>query len=496
MKYCSTRDNSVSISAAQAIAQGISLDGGLFLPEAFPRLDAARLISLQKKDYRQRACDILGDFLDDFSAQELGDSVNAAYGNTFACNKVTPLVKISQSTYMLELWHGPTCAFKDLALQLLPQLLTLSVRKTMGSKTVNILVATSGDTGKAALEGFRDAPGTNIIVFYPERGVSLVQKLQMTTQQGENVGVFGVQGNFDDTQTAVKKIFTDSEMRARLERKNAIFSSANSINWGRLAPQIVYYVSAYCELVESGEITSGETINVAVPTGNFGNILAAYYAKRMGLPIGKLICASNVNNVLTDFINTGIYDRRREFFMTSSPSMDILVSSNLERLLHTLTGRDDQAVGRLMSDLNLSGMYTVPSQVLEALKLDFYGGFCDEAETAVTIKDTFREASYLCDTHTAVALKVYRDYCRTSGNNTKTIIASTASPFKFAGSILEALTGKPSGDDEFAQLRELAQITGVQPPEQIMELEACVPRFENVCVVGDMARVVCEALDL
>jgi len=496
MSYCSTRDNSVSVSAAHAIARGISPDGGLYLPKSLPRLDTERLKALLDMDYRQRACDILGDFLDDFTKQEILDSVSAAYSDSFASEKITPIAKLYPGAYMLELWHGPTCAFKDLALQLLPYLLTLSAKKTIGDKTVNILVATSGDTGKAALEGFKDVAGTNILVFYPEHGVSKVQKLQMTTQAGGNVGVCGVYGNFDDAQTGVKNIFADAEMKARLEEKNAIFSSANSINWGRLAPQIVYYISAYCELVKEGEIELGANINIAVPTGNFGNILAAYYAKQMGLPIGKLICASNVNNVLTDFINTGVYDRRREFFMTSSPSMDILISSNLERLLHSLIGDDDNAVKTLMASLSRDGVYSVPGQVLEKLKADFYGGFCDEAQTAATIKNTFREYGYLCDTHTAVALKVYKDYCQSTGDKTKTVIASTASPFKFAGSILSALTGKPSADDEFAQLRTLAEISGIQPPASIMELENSIVRFERACEKDDMPRVVSEMLNL
>jgi len=397
---------------------------------------------------------------------------------------------------MLELWHGPTCAFKDLALQLLPHLITQAAKKEAGGKTVNILVATSGDTGKAALEGFKDASGTNIFVFYPRDGVSRVQELQMTTQRGNNVMVCGVRGNFDDTQAALKKIFTNTEIKARLDAQNAIFSSANSINWGRLAPQIVYYVSAYCELVNSGELSLGEKLNIAVPTGNFGNILAAYYAGKMGLPVGRLICASNRNNVLTDFISTGVYDRRREFFATSSPSMDILVSSNLERLLHALTGEDDSAVSGFMSALSRDGVYTLPSQVLNALKTDFYGGFCDETETQATIKDAFQNLKYLCDPHTAVALKVYRDYGKKTGDSTKTLIASTASPFKFTGNVLAALTGQPGSGDEFAQLQELSKLTGISIPPQIVELEHLLVRFEQTCEKNDMERVVLESLGL
>jgi len=495
MVYCSTRDHTVSVSAAQAIARGISPDGGLYLPKSLPKLDIVRLRALLETDYRARACDILGDFLPDFGAGELRECVEAAYGDNFASDKITPLSKLSPNAYMLELWHGPTAAFKDLALQLLPHLLTRSAKKTIGEKTVNILVATSGDTGKAALEGFKDVPGTNILVFYPEQGVSRVQKLQMSTQAGGNVGVCGVYGNFDDTQTAVKQIFTDPQMAVKLDTRDAIFSSANSINWGRLAPQIVYYVSAYCEMVNGGEIELGDSVNVAVPTGNFGNILAAYYAKLMGLPIGRLICASNQNNVLTDFIRTGIYDKRRDFHMTSSPSMDILISSNLERLLYNLS-EDDRLVADLMGRLSREGVYELPAPLNDKLKADFYGGFCTEAETAAAIKHTFDEYNYLCETHTAVALKVYRDYAKETGDSTKTIVASTASPFKFAGSILAALTGKNSGEDEFKQLRALAEITGIVPPVNITELEGKSPRFAQTCAKEEMPGVVAQMLGL
>ncbi|MCL2856850.1 MAG: threonine synthase [Oscillospiraceae bacterium] len=496
MIYRSTRDNGVRVTAAQAIARGISPEGGLYLPTSLPKLDAARLDVLAKMDYRGRALNILGDFLDDFDQSALAQSIASAYGSGFASEKVTPIVSLCPGTYMLELWHGPTCAFKDLALQLLPYLVTQAAQKEAGGKTVNILVATSGDTGKAALEGFKDAPGTNILVFYPRDGVSRVQELQMTTQQGGNVGVCGVHGNFDDTQAALKKIFTNLEIKARLDAKNAIFSSANSINWGRLAPQIVYYVSAYCELVKGGELAPGEKLNIAVPTGNFGNILAAYYAKKMGLPVGKLICASNRNNVLADFISTGVYDKRREFFTTSSPSMDILVSSNLERLLHALTGEDDAAVTGFMSALGREGVYTLPAQMLDALKFEFYGDFCDETETAETIKGAFQNHNYLCDPHTAVALKVYRDYVEKTGDATKTLIASTASPFKFVDSVLTALTGQPGGDDEFAQLRELSSLAGIPLPPQITELESLPVRFEQTCEKEEMERVVLETLGL
>ena len=481
MNYRSTRDNSVSVSAAHAIARGISPDGGLYLPEALPRLTLEDLESMLEMDYRSRACRILGDFLTDFTPAQLRESVEGAYGDQWDTSKIAPLARLSPDVYMLELWHGPTCAFKDVALQLLPRLLTKAAEKTAGGKTIDILVATSGDTGKAALEGFAGVPGTSITVFYPQEGVSQVQKLQMTTQEGENVGVCGVYGNFDDTQTAVKQIFTDPELKEALATQNRMFSSANSINWGRLVPQIVYYISSYCELVAAEEIELGGKINIAVPTGNFGNILAAYYAKEMGLPVHKLICASNINKVLADFIATGIYDRRREFVATSSPSMDILISSNLERLLHALTGADDCAVKDMMNRLSQDGVYEVPHTVKETLQKQFYGGFCDEKDTATTIRDTFERYSYLMDTHTAVAYKVYRDYVAQTGDDTKTVIASTANPYKFAGSILSALTGEPAQGDEFAQLRELERLTGEPIPSQISGLDKKKVRFTKTC---------------
>ena len=501
MEFCSTRDKSVSVSAAQAIFAGISPDGGLFVPKSLPALGSRHINQMIELPYTGRAQAVLQDFLDGFSDAEIESGVNAAYGAQFASPKIAPLAKLSSHIYMLELWHGPTCAFKDMALQLLPHLLTLSAAKIAGErearKTVNILVATSGDTGKAALEGFKDVPGTNIVVFYPSKGVSEIQKLQMITQEGANVHVLGVNGNFDDTQTAVKEIFADAQLAARLSAKNAVFSSANSINWGRLLPQIIYYISAYCDLVRTGEISLGDFINVAVPTGNFGNILAAYYAKKMGLPVRRLICASNVNNVLADFIATGTYDRRREFFATSSPSMDILISSNLERLLFAISGEDDRLVGEMMTRLSRNGVYTVPEFVKDALTAEFSGGFCGEQDTLATIKRTFDEHSYLLDTHTAVALKVYSDYLSTTGDCTKTVIASTASPFKFAPSILEALSGNPPPKDEFLCLEKLAEISGMKIPPQIAGLKGKAKRFEKVCrAKEDMPPAVCEILGI
>ncbi|MDR2909598.1 MAG: threonine synthase [Oscillospiraceae bacterium] len=496
MNYKSTRNSQIGVSAAAAIAGGISAEGGLYVPQNLPRLDESRLDRLIGMDYRRRASDILGDFLTDFTEGEITACANAAYGAQFDSPHIAPIAKLSPDVYMLELWHGPTCAFKDMALQLLPHLLTRSVAKTAGGKTIDILVATSGDTGKAALEGFKDVPGTNILVFYPEVGVSEIQKRQMTSQEGKNVNVCGVRGNFDDTQTAVKGIFTDKNLTGRLAARNAMFSSANSINWGRLAPQIVYYVSAWCDLVAGEEIARGDTVNICVPTGNFGNILAAYYAKRMGLPIGRLICASNINKVLTDFISTGVYDRRREFHATSSPSMDILISSNLERLLFALTGEDSAAVSAMMEELSASGSYSVPQKLLGALQDEFYGGSANEEETLLTVRETFDRYGYLCDTHTAVALKVHGEYVRRTGDSAKTIIASTASPFKFAGSILKALTGEASGPDEFERMKRLAEITGTEPPPQLMGLRDKHERFLEICDKDEMCRFVCSALEI
>ena len=494
MEYQSTRNKAVRVSAAGAIARGISAEGGLFVPATLPQLTHERLEKLAGMTYADRAADILGDFLTDFAKEEIRECVTAAYGANFAHDKVAPVVKLGKSARMLELWHGPTCAFKDMALQLLPHLLTRSMSKTAGGKEAAILVATSGDTGKAALDGFADVPGTQILVFYPHGGVSDVQYLQMATQKGANVGVCAVRGNFDDTQTAVKQIFTDPEMSKLLAEKNLVFSSANSINWGRLVPQIVYYISAYCDMLESGDVKIGEKINVCVPTGNFGNILAAYYAKRMGLPIEKLICASNINKVLADFIETGVYDRRREFVLTSSPSMDILISSNLERLLFALCDEDDKLITELMTALSSNGVYTIPKEMLEKLQAEFVGDFCDEDRTQSTIREVLEEHDYLCDTHTAVAVNVYKRYAERTGDTTKTVIASTANPYKFAKSILPALEDVAPETSEFDQLRRLCERTGMPIPPQILALEQEKVRFEKVCERGEMPDFVRKAL--
>lgn len=478
MNYNSTRDRSARATAAEAIARGISPEGGLYVPESLPRLTEEKLKGLMGKSYPEKAKAILGEFLTDFTGEELSRCVDGAYASgKFDTENVAEIAKVGEKAYFLELWHGPTCAFKDMALQLLPRLLTVSAAKTQPGKEIVVLTATSGDTGKAALEGFKDVPGTKLLVFYPENGVSNMQKLQMTTQEGGNVAVCAIQGNFDDAQTGVKAIFTNPEVQARLEEKGQAFSSANSINWGRLAPQIVYYIAAYLDLAEQGEIALGETVNVTVPTGNFGNILAAHYAKGMGLPIGKLICASNRNNVLTDFLRTGVYDRNRDFYATASPSMDILISSNLERLLYHLSGEDDGIIREWFSALSKEGKYMVSPEVLAKLKAGFYGGCCGDEETLLTIGRVFREYGYLCDTHTAVAVKVYGDYCRETGDEAKTIIASTASPYKFTGNVLKALADGeiPAGD--FEQVRRLEVISGMKPPSSLMALEGKTPRF-------------------
>ncbi|MCL2068448.1 MAG: threonine synthase [Oscillospiraceae bacterium] len=495
MMYHSTRDKSVRVSAAQAIAQGISKEGGLFVPVELPLFDMMKLMRYESMGYASRAQDILAAFLTDFSADELRECVHSAYGtHRFDHERIAPIFPLGDTMRLLELWHGPTCAFKDMALQLLPHLLTRAVKKTMGGKHTAILVATSGDTGKAALDGFADVPDTSILVFYPHGGVSEVQRLQMATQKGNNTTVVAVRGNFDDTQTAVKKIFTNHDMNKMLADKGMVFSSANSINWGRLVPQIVYYISAYCDMAGAGDIQMGEKINICVPTGNFGNILAAYYAKHMGLPVNMLICASNVNKVLSDFIETGVYDRRREFVLTSSPSMDILISSNLERLLFALCGEDDKMVADMMGSLTQTGVYTIPDAAREKLQSEFAGGFCDEQKTGETIRGIFELHGYLCDTHTAVAVDVHRQYMERTGDKTKTLIASTANPYKFAAGILPVFERAAPGASEFAQIRRLREISGMEVPEQLLELEGKDIRFDTVCGADEMESAVRQAL--
>ena len=495
MNYNSTRDSGCIVTAAQAIAQGISQEGGLFVPETLPVLSREDLEKMIGMSYNEKAKMVLSRFLTDFTSEELDYCVDSAYNDRkFDSANISEISRVGDSAYLLELWHGPTCAFKDMALQLLPFLMTTSSRKTAPDKEIVVLVATSGDTGKAALEGFADVPHTRMLVFYPENGVSEMQKLQMTTQSGENVSVCAIKGNFDDAQSGVKKIFTDPVIEAELEKNGQMFSSANSINWGRLVPQIVYYIAAYTTLVEQGEIAMGETVNVTVPTGNFGNILAAYYAKLMGLPIGKLICASNRNRVLTDFIRTGVYDRNRDFYTTTSPSMDILISSNLERLLYQLCGKDDAVIRDWFGKLSSEGKYTVSDSVKEKLQADFWGGFCDDEQTAATIKKTFEEYGYLCDTHTAVAVKVYQDYTAETGDKTKCIIASTASPYKFNDAVLAAITDQEIPADPFEQAEMLSRISGTTPPASLMALKTKKVRFTDSVDKEQMVEKVKEML--
>jgi threonine synthase len=497
MQYHSTRDNGISVTAAEAIKKGLSVEGGLFVPENFPTVSLDEIEALASKTYNERAKFILGKYLTDFTAEELDYCVDNAYTKAkFGTEEIAPIHKLNDTTHFLELWHGPTCAFKDMALQILPYFMTTSMKKTGEKDEIVILVATSGDTGKAALEGFKNVEGTRIIVFYPNNGVSEIQKLQMVTQEGDNVSVVAVNGNFDDAQNGVKKIFTDNDYADLLGRNGFKLSSANSINWGRLVPQIVYYFSAYADLIKNNEINCGDKINVVVPTGNFGNILAAYYASKMGLPIAKFICASNENNVLTDFIKTGVYNKNREFHTTISPSMDILISSNLERFLYDLSGKDDKVINEWMSKLSTEGSYEISADVKEKLTSLFSAGCCDDAETMATIKKTAEESGYVIDTHTAVAKAVYDKYVAETGDTTKTVIASTASPFKFNQSVLIALENHNAvlGKDEFTLLNELSEKSGMQIPTSLAELKNKQIAFELVCEKDQMYSVVSDFL--
>ena len=494
MNYVSTRDKSLRMTAAQAIVRGLAPDGGLMTPEAFLHLPHGALEQLKDMSYQQRAVYVMQSFLQDFSSAELSAFAAAAYGNgKFSHPDVAPVRPVDGNTWCLELWHGPTCAFKDMALQMLPHLLTASLTKTAEDKTVCILVATSGDTGKAALEGFRDVERTRILVFYPKDGVSAIQELQMVTQEGGNVGVCSVVGNFDDAQTGVKKLFSDRALAEELAGRGYFLSSANSINWGRVLPQVVYYVSAYCDLLKSGAIQAGQQVNVCVPTGNFGNILAGYYARKMGVPIKTLICASNANNVLTDFLHTGVYDRNRAFYNTMSPSMDILISSNLERMLFEMTGGDDAAVRDYMGRLNTAGRYQVSDEVKEKLDGVFASGCCDDRETAQVIGEVWKEKGYLIDPHTAVAFGVLDKYRKGTGDNTPALVVSTASPFKFCSSVLPAL-----GVTQLAQgtgiLDQLTQVTGVEAPAPLAGLKDRKVRFQIVTEKEHMVDQVLEML--
>jgi len=498
MYYRSTRNSSLAVTASEAIVKGLSYDGGLFVPENLPCIKLDELCNLSKMTYNERANYILKKFLTDFTQDEIKSCVDKAYNKEkFETDSIAPLYKLSDNLYILELWHGPTCAFKDMALQILPHLLTKSMEKAGVSKEVAILVATSGDTGKAALEGFKDVDKTRIIVFYPVDGVSEIQRLQMTTQEGSNVGVAAVHGNFDDAQNGVKAIFTDDEYNKFLAENNIILSSANSINWGRLVPQIVYYFSAYCDLLKNEEIKNGDEVNFVVPTGNFGNILAAYYAKRMGLPVKKLICASNSNNVLTHFITSGTYDRKRNFNTTISPSMDILISSNLERFLFDITDCNDEKTNDWMNELRQEGKYTVDDETLQKIKNILWAGFCDDENTLKTIAETEKERSYVLDTHTSVAMNVYNQYIRATGDSAKTVIASTASPFKFGASVLRAITGDEEVDkNEFVILDDLSKASSMKIPKSLYELSEKPIRFKETCNSNEMKAMVNTLLGL
>lgn len=465
MKFVSTRDSKKEVSASEAIVKGISSDGGLFVPSSFPFLSLEEISKLSELDYAEKAAKILSLYLEEFSYEELLTYTKKAYSR-FEEN-VCPVSKIEDGLYILELWHGPTCAFKDFALTLLPYLLVASKKKIGKEDKTLILVATSGDTGKAALAGFKDVEGTEIIVFYPSTGVSEMQKLQMVTQEGNNVHVAGIKGNFDDAQTAVKKVFNDQDIIAKLKEKNIDMSSANSINFGRLAPQIAYYFSAYCDLVESEEIKLGDKVNFVVPTGNFGDILAGYYAKKMGLPINKLIVASNANNILTDFFNTGVYDTNREFYKTASPSMDILVSSNLERLLYEVLGHNDAKINKIYDDLKKTGKFEIN---LDEVDLStFEAGWADEEETKSAIFNYFDLDDYIMDTHTAVAASVVDDYLCETEDDTPVVVLSTASPYKFSVDVLAAIGGKEK--DPFKALVKLQNATALECPDSLSDLQ-------------------------
>ena len=493
MQYISTRDKNTTYLASQAIAQGLAPDGGLMTPAYLPKLPGKSLSDLKEMSYQQRAVYVMKLFLDEFSVKELTDFANAAYGpEKFDTPAVAPVRALDGNTYCLELWHGPTCAFKDMALQMLPHLLTASLRKQEEEKTVCILVATSGDTGKGALEGFRDVDHTKILVFYPKDGVSTIQELQMVTQEGANVGVCSVVGNFDDAQTGVKRLFSDEKLREQLARRGYFLSSANSINWGRVLPQIVYYISAYCDLLRDGRLELGDPVNVCVPTGNFGNILAAYYARDMGVPIQKLICASNSNNVLTDFLSTGTYDRNRTFFNTISPSMDILISSNLERLLLAITQEDSEVRG-YMEQLNATGRYQVSDRVREKIQKLFKGYCCGDEETKRVIAAIHEKFGYLIDPHTAVGFSALSQYRAETGDETAAIVASTASPFKFCDSVLHSL-GVDQVEEGLGALDQLEKVSGRPAPVPLASLRDKAVRFTESVDKGQMMDVVLEML--
>ena len=494
LMYTSTRNANEKVTASQAILKGLAEDGGLFVPEQLPTLDKT-VDELAGMTYQETAYEVMKKFLTDFTEEELKNCINAAYDSKFDTEEIAPLVQ-ADGAYYLELFHGSTIAFKDMALSILPHLMITSARKNQVKNDIVILTATSGDTGKAALAGFADVEGTKIVVFYPKNGVSPIQEKQMITQKGANTCVVGIHGNFDQAQTGVKKMFNDTALEAELDVAGYQFSSANSINIGRLIPQVAYYVYAYAKLYKNGAIAKDEKINVVVPTGNFGNILAAFYAKNMGLPIAKLICASNENKVLYDFFTTGTYDKNREFMLTSSPSMDILISSNLERLIYRIAGNDAAKNADFMKALNTNGKYEITPAMKEQLA-DFYGNYTSEEETAEEIRNLYEKTGYIIDTHTAVATGVYHKYLKdTKDTDTKTVIASTASPFKFTRSVMDAIDKKYDAMTDFELVDELSKIGNVKIPNAIEEIRTAEVRHKTVCEVDEMPKVVKEFLNV
>ena len=485
--YKSTRDAEKTVTASQAILKGLADDGGLFVPVSIPKLPVS-LGELKEMSYQETAYTVMKEFLTDFTEEELKSCIAKAYDSKFDTEEIAPLAKV-EDAYYLELFHGATIAFKDMALSILPHLLTTSAKKNQVKNEIVILTATSGDTGKAALAGFADVEGTKIIVFYPKNGVSRVQELQMVTQKGDNTSVVAIHGNFDNAQSGVKAMFENKELEKELNEAGYQFSSANSINIGRLVPQVVYYVYAYAKLLQNEEIAEDEEINVVVPTGNFGNILAAYYAKNMGIPIAKLICASNENKVLYDFFQTGTYDRNREFVLTTSPSMDILISSNLERLIYKISGEDARKDTDLMTELKTKGSYAITGE-MKANLADFAAGYATEEQVAKTIHDIYEDTGYVMDTHTAVAATVYKAYRKDSKDDRKTVIASTASPYKFAGSVMSAIDPKYKGQDDFKLIEELQKVSGTEIPNAIKEIMNAEIRHNTDCDVDQMEQTV------
>ena len=485
--YKSTRDAEKTVTASQAILKGLADDGGLFVPVSIPKLPVS-LGELKEMTYQEIAYTVMKEFLTDFTEEELKSCIAKAYDSKFDTEEIAPLAKV-EDAYYLELFHGATIAFKDMALSILPHLLATSAKKNQVKDEIVILTATSGDTGKAALAGFADVEGTKIIVFYPKNGVSRVQELQMVTQKGDNTSVVAIHGNFDNAQSGVKAMFENKELEKELNEAGYQFSSANSINIGRLVPQVVYYVYAYAKLLQNEEIAEDEEINVVVPTGNFGNILAAYYAKNMGIPIAKLICASNENKVLYDFFQTGTYDRNREFVLTTSPSMDILISSNLERLIYKISGEDARKDTDLMTELKTKGSYAITGE-MKANLADFAAGYATEEQVAKTIHDIYEDTGYVMDTHTAVAATVYKAYREDSKDDRKTVIASTASPYKFAGSVMSAIDPKYKGQDDFKLIEELQKVSGTELPNAIKEIMNAEIRHNTECDVDQMEQTV------